>query len=65
VQIIKGTALASVIGFAELTKTGSTIANATFRPFTVFAFVALLYFALCFPVSLWARSLERKLHGHA
>jgi len=65
VQIIKGTALASVIGFAELTKTGSTIANATFRPFTVFACVALLYFALCFPVSLWARSLERKLHGHA
>ncbi|WP_457335332.1 amino acid ABC transporter permease [Rhizobacter sp. P5_C2] len=65
VQIIKGTALASVIGFAELTKTGSTIANATFRPFTVFAFVALLYFGLCFPVSLWARSLERKLHGHA
>ena len=65
VQIIKGTALASVIGFAELTKTGSTIANATFRPFTVVACVALLYFALCFPVSLWARSLERKLHGHA
>jgi polar amino acid transport system permease protein len=65
VQIIKGTALASVIGFAELTKTGSTIANATFRPFTVFACVALLYFALCFPVSLWARSLERRLHGHA
>lgn len=64
VQIIKGTALASVIGFSELTKTGSTIANATFKPFTVFACVALLYFALCFPVSLWARSLERKLHGH-
>jgi len=64
VQVIKGTALASVIGFSELTKTGSTIANATFRPFTVFACVALLYFALCFPVSLWARSLERKLHGH-
>lgn len=64
VQIIKGTALASVIGFSELTKTGSTIANATFRPFTVFACVALLYFALCFPVSLWARSLERRLHGH-
>jgi polar amino acid transport system permease protein len=65
VQVIKGTALASVIGFIELTKAGTMITNATFRPFTVFACVALLYFALCFPVSLWARSLERKLHGHA
>jgi len=63
VQVVKGTALASVIGFTELTKTGTTIANATFKPFTVYACVALLYFILCFPISLWARSLERKLHG--
>ncbi len=33
VQVIKGTALASVIGFMELTKVGKTIANATFSPF--------------------------------
>jgi len=62
VQIIKGTALASVIGFVELTKAGSMITNATFRPFTVYACVALMYFALCFPLSLWSRALERKLH---
>ena len=30
VQVIKGTALASVIGFVELTKTGTMITNATF-----------------------------------
>jgi len=62
VQVIKGTALASVIGFAELTKTGGMITNATFRPFTVYACVALMYFALCFPISAWSKSLERKLH---
>ncbi len=61
VQAVKGTALASVIGFVELTKAGGMITNATFRPFTVYAFVALLYFALCFPLSAWSRSLERKL----
>jgi polar amino acid transport system permease protein len=60
VQVIKGTALASVIGFVELTKAGGMISNATYRPFTVFACVALLYFALCFPVSMYARRLERK-----
>lgn len=61
VQVIKGTALASVIGFIELTKAASMITNATFRPFTVYAFVALLYFCLCAPISAWSRRLERKL----
>ncbi|MBX3611116.1 MAG: amino acid ABC transporter permease [Hydrogenophaga sp.] len=63
VQVIKGTALASVIGFVELTKAGTMITNATFAPFLVYSCVALMYFALCFPVSWTARSLERKLHG--
>lgn len=62
VQVVKGTALASVIGFVELTKAGSMISNATFQPFVVFSCVALLYFALCFPISLYARYLERKLN---
>lgn len=65
VQVIKGTALASVIGFVELTKAGTMITNATFQPFTVYACVALLYFALCWPVSAWSRRLERTLRrGH-
>lgn len=59
VQVIKGTALASVIGFIELTKAGTMITNATFRPFTVYACVALMYFALCWPVSAASRQLER------
>ena len=63
VQVVKGTALASVIGFVELTKAGTMITNATFRPFMVYGFVALFYFVLCFPVSLYARGLERKLHA--
>ena len=61
VQVIKGTALASVIGFIELTKAGTMITNATFRPFTVYACVALMYFLLCYPISAWSRTLERKL----
>jgi polar amino acid transport system permease protein len=62
VQVIKGTALASVIGFIELTKAGTMITNATFKPFVVYSCVALLYFALCFPISLAAKSLERKMN---
>ena len=62
VQVVKGTALASVIGFIEITKAGTMITNATFRPFTVYACVALLYFLLCFPISAWSRVLERRLN---
>jgi polar amino acid transport system permease protein len=62
VQVVKGTALASVIGFIELTKAGTMITNATFRPFTVYACLALMYFALCYPISLWSKSLERRFH---
>ena len=62
VQVVKGTALASVIGFVELTRAGNMISNVTYAPFTVFACVALMYFALCYPVSLYAQFLERQVH---
>lgn len=62
VQVVKGTAVASIIGFTELTKTGTMIANATFDPFLVYGLVALGYFALCWPLSLFARRLEGAFH---
>ncbi len=62
VQVVKGTAVTSIIGFTELTKTGSMIANATFEPFLIYGLIALGYFLLCFPLSMGARYLERRLH---
>ena len=43
VQVVKGTAVTSIIGFTELTKTGGMLANATFEPFMVYGLVALGY----------------------
>lgn len=63
VQVVKGTAVTSIIGFVELTKTGSMLANATYQPFMVFGLVALGYFALCYPLSAYSRYLERNIHG--
>ena len=65
VQVVKGTAVTSIIGFTELTKTGGMLANATFEPFMVYGLVALGYFILCYPLSLSARYLERRLHAPA
>jgi len=60
VQVVKSTALTSIIGFVELTKTGTMITNAVFRPFPIYGMVALLYFAMCFPLTWYARVLERR-----
>lgn len=62
VQIIKGTSLAAIIGFAEITRAGQIINNATFQPLIVFSVVAAIYFALCWPLSFLAARME---HRHA
>jgi len=61
VQLVKGTSLAAIIGFTELTRSGQIIANATFKPFLVYSLVACLYFAICWPLSFLAARLERRL----
>jgi polar amino acid transport system permease protein len=61
VQLLKATAVTSIVGFRELTRTAEIITNATFRPFAVYGLVALIYFALCLPLTAAAGALERKL----
>lgn len=63
VQIVKSTALTSIIGFTELSKASTIITNVTFQPFTVYAYAALFYFALCWPLSRLSLRLERKLNA--
>lgn len=62
VQIVKNTSLASVVGFVELAQAGKLINNSIFEPFTIFIVVAGFYFAICYPLSVWSRSLEKKLN---
>src|SRR5262245_24210206 len=61
VQLVKSTALASIVGFNELVKAGQIVTNATFQPVVVYGLVALIYFCMCFPLTYCARMLERKL----
>lgn len=63
VQIVKNTSLASVIGFVELARAGQIVNNSTFEPFVIFAIVGAIYFAICYPLSLASRHLERKAHA--
>jgi polar amino acid transport system permease protein len=65
VQVVKGTSLAALIGFTELARAGTQINTMTFEPLLVFGTVSGIYFAMCWPLSLLSRHLERKLNvGH-
>jgi polar amino acid transport system permease protein len=61
VQLIKGTSIASIIGVVELTRAGQLMTNVTFEPMLVYPVVAMLYFSLCWPLSLLSRYLERRI----
>ncbi|MFZ4408418.1 MAG: amino acid ABC transporter permease [Paracraurococcus sp.] len=63
VQLVKNTSIVSIIGVVELARAGNLVNNATFSPFKVFGTVALIYFAICWPISLLARRLEGKLNA--
>lgn len=62
VQVVKGTSLASVIGFIELSRAATAINNVTFRPFLVFTLVGIIYFCLCYPLSVLSQRMERRLN---
>ena len=61
VQLVKGTSIAAIIGFVELTRAGQLIVNVTFQPMIIYPVVAALYFAVCWPLSLLSRFLERRI----
>ncbi|WP_062228752.1 amino acid ABC transporter permease [Aureimonas frigidaquae] len=63
VQLIKGTSLAAVVGFIELTRAGQLVSAATFQPLLVYSVVAAIYFAICFPLTMLSRNLEARLNG--
>ena len=61
VQLVKGTSVAAIIGFVELTRAGQLMVNVTFQPMVVYPVVAMLYFAICWPLSLASKKLERRI----
>jgi arginine/lysine/histidine transport system permease protein len=65
VTLIKDSALASLIGVAELTKQANFIKSKTFDAITVYFAVAILYLVLTSAVSFFMGCLERRMNIHA
>lgn len=61
VQAVKNTSIVSIVNVVEVARAGQLVNNVTYEPFRVYGLVALLYFAICWPMSLLAARLERKL----
>lgn len=62
-QIVKNTSLAAIVGFVDLLRMGQLVTAATFQPLLVYFVVALMYFAMCYPLSMWSRQLEKKFNA--
>ncbi|MCI0548390.1 MAG: amino acid ABC transporter permease, partial [Candidatus Rokubacteria bacterium] len=61
IVLFKDTSLASIIGFMDLTKAAQVVNNREIRPFTLYLFIAVVYWLCTYSMSRYARYLERRL----
>ncbi|MEU6252174.1 amino acid ABC transporter permease [Streptomyces sp. NPDC047043] len=59
-SLIKDTSIAVVIGYVELVRQGQAVIDRMGDPATSYVAVAVLYFVICYPLSLLVRHMERK-----
>ena len=61
VQLIKFSSLGAVISVTEITRRGMELSSSTFRPLEIFSFIAVVYFLICWPLSMTIRIWEHRL----
>jgi polar amino acid transport system permease protein len=61
VQLIKYSSLAAVLSVGDVTKRAMELSAVTFRPLEIFSFVAVVYLAICWPLTQGIRLWERRL----
>lgn len=60
VQLIKGTSLAAIIGFVELSRSAQLASSITYKPLLAYGLAGACYFAICFPLSRYSAYLEKR-----
>ncbi|MGF1526292.1 MAG: amino acid ABC transporter permease [Candidatus Competibacterales bacterium] len=61
VILIKYSSLASYLAVGEITRRGMELQASTFRPLEIFTVIAVVYFVICFPLTMATRYLEHRL----
>ena len=59
--LFKDTSLASIIGYMDLTKAAQTVNQREIRPFELYLFIAVVYWAFAYGLSRASRALEGRL----
>ncbi len=63
-RMIKSTTFAYLIGAVELVKVGQQIIEFhnknSLAPFVIYGLIFMIYFLLCYPISLYSKNLEKK-----
>ena len=58
ISLVKNSSMVSLISVQDLTYSGSQVANSTRKVFEIWIFIAVVYFVICFLLSLGSRWLE-------
>ena len=61
---LKNTSLLSVLAVPDLLYQGQVIAHDTYRPLEVYTFIAVAYFIILLPATMWAKRIEQN-HSQA
>jgi polar amino acid transport system permease protein len=61
IQLVKGTALVSLLTLADMTFRAKELALSTFNPTYTYGGLLLSYFVICYPLTILGRQLERRL----
>jgi polar amino acid transport system permease protein len=61
---LKNTSLVSVVAVGDLLYQGSVITAASYRPLEIYTTIAVLYFAVLFPLTLVADQVEARMGAH-
>ena len=58
---VKSTSYASIVGVWELTYASREVVERTLATFQIFFSVMLIYFCICYPISVFAAQLQRRM----
>jgi len=61
IVLFKDTSLASIIGMMDLTKAAQTVSERELRPFEMYLFIAVVYWAFTYSMSRFSRWLEIRM----
>ncbi|MBZ9772281.1 amino acid ABC transporter permease [Mesorhizobium sp. CO1-1-8] len=63
IQLIKGTALVSLVTLSDMTFQAKQLAEIEYNPVGVYTALLLAYFVVCYPITIFGRWLEHHMGG--